>query len=84
MEGGPAIDGSLPRQGGSAGRAQGDGISSRRNAPVGALGGGHPTQVPFFGSMLQLQLAKGLQTPFLKTGITGQISPGTGGDTGVR
>ena len=57
-----------PSVGGSTGRALGEAIASRRVAPVGAVGGGHPTQVPFFGSMLQMQLAKGLQTPYFEDG----------------
>ena len=48
MEGGlPSAVLSLGR-GWSTGRALEEAIASRRVAPVGAVGGGHPTQVPFF------------------------------------
>ena len=43
-------------------------MASRRVAPVGALGGAGPAQLPFFGSILQMQLAKGLQTPYFDDG----------------
>ena len=58
-------------------------MTSRRVAPVGAQSGGNSAQLPFFGSILQMQLAKGLQTPYFEDGVTGQILHGNGEDTGV-
>ena len=46
----------------------GGAMTSRRVAPVGAQSGGNSAQLPFFGSILQMQLAKGLQTPYFEDG----------------
>ena len=43
-------------------------MTSRRVAPVDACVGTQPAQAPFFGIMLQMQLAKGLRTPYFEEG----------------
>ena len=37
-------------------------------APVVVAGGGNPTQMPYFGSILQMQLAQGLKKPYFEDG----------------